>query len=86
MPGGRDPQRVEQAAVALVGGELDRLDVLGHAGQLVEVVVALGVDVDDPRAAQERLVEQQLERDRLAGAERAGEQRRRAGVRCGRPR
>ena len=46
-------------------------------GQALEVVVGLGVDVDDQRAAALGLEGEQLGGDRLARAERAGEQDRR---------
>ena len=70
-----DPHRVEQAAVALLAGELDRLDPPVDPGQALEAVIALGVDVDDrPRALQEGLPDRQLETDRLARAEAAGQQ------------
>ena len=63
---GRDDERVEQPAVAVVAGELDHVHAAVELGQALEVVVGLGVDVDDQRAAALGLEREQLGRDRLA--------------------
>ena len=73
----RDPQRIEEAAVARVRAQLDRLQLLADARQALERVVALRVDVNDPRPLQERLVQQLLERQRLPRPERPTQQDRR---------
>ena len=63
---GRDGERVEQAAVAVVAGELDHVHAAVELGQALEVVVGLGVDVDDEAAAALGLEGEQLGGDRLA--------------------
>ena len=74
---GATDERVEQPAVAVVAGELDHVHAAVELGQALEVVVGLGVDVDDQRAAALGLEGEQLGGDRLARPERAGEQDRR---------
>ena len=66
-----DPQRVEHAAVAVLGSEHRALDVL-VAADLCDAVVGLRVEVDHPRPAEKRVVGEQLRGDRLAGSRRAG--------------
>ncbi len=48
----------------------------GELGQPFEVVIGLGIDVDDQAAAPLGLIREQLRRDRLPGPERAGQQHR----------
>jgi hypothetical protein len=72
--GRRDSERVEHAAEALLARDLDQLDASFELGDALQVVVWLGVDVDHERAAPLGLVGEQLGGDRLAGAERPGQQ------------
>src|SRR5207302_3506279 len=67
-------QGVEEPSIARVRAQVDHLDCSLQPRQKVEVVVTLGIDVDDAAADEEALVEELLERHRLARAERAAEQ------------
>ena len=75
-----DPEGVELAGMLGIGAEHDHLRALSDLRQQVEAMIALRVDVNDPGALNERLVLQQLQRHRLAAAERAGQRDRRRPV------
>jgi hypothetical protein len=49
QPLGRDRERVEQATLAVIAGQLDHVHAAGELGHGLEVVVRLGVDVDRDR-------------------------------------